>query len=329
MESRLSKDERLSAVILDTIAAVVCVMGVDGRIVLFNRASQELTGYTEAEVLQKYPWDLFILPEEISKVKAVFKSLTLGHFPNKHTNYWKTKSGELRLIAWSNTALADETGNLAYIIATGIDITEQKKAEDEIIAHQKNLEDLVTSRTAELQEANKKLEFLVNHDELTDLFNRRHFNDALDTEIRRARRLQIPLSLLFCDVDYFKNYNDTYGHIAGDNCLQIIATIMKKHFQRASDLIARYGGEEFCVILPGIDTNQAWSLSESLLTQISKRQIKHTSSPIADIVTISIGLVTCLDTIKCDAMSLLKMADQALYAAKNNGRNRIESIQFP
>ncbi|MGD8926552.1 MAG: GGDEF domain-containing protein, partial [Thioalkalispiraceae bacterium] len=223
----------------------------------------------------------------------------------------------------------DEDGNLAFVIATGIDITEQKKAEDELLAQQKNLEKLVAARTAELQEANEKLELIANQDALTGLYNRRYFNNTLQNEIRRAQRHHAPLSLLMCDIDYYKNYNDTYGHIAGDKCLQTIANLIKKHFQRASDLVARYGGEEFCIILPDIDAPQASLLSEQLLKVVSQQQIQHESSPIADFVTISIGLVTGLDAERCDTISLLEHADKALYLAKKSGRNRIESVLIP
>jgi len=323
MCSKLSNDNRLASAILETIGAVVCVMNMEGKIVLFNQACQSLTGYTEKEVLNRYPWELFILPEEVERVKEVFKHLMLGHFPNNHVNYWLTRSGEKRLISWSNTALGDESGNLAYVIATGIDITEQRAAENQVAQQQKNLENLVAHRTAELHEANQKLEMLAYQDALTGLYNRRYFNNALENEIHRARRNRNPLSLLICDVDHFKNYNDHYGHVAGDKCLQQISMVLARHFQRASDLIARYGGEEFCVILPGVQANEAQLLSEQLRQAVFQEKLEHKASPIADRITISIGIVTCIVDEDFSAEVLIREADKALYKAKNDGRNRV------
>jgi len=303
-------------------------MDMKGRIILFNKASQELTGYEESEVINRYPWDLFILPEEVEDVKAVFKELTLGHFPNQHVNNWITKSGKSCLISWSNTALGDANDNLTYIIATGIDITEKKSAEAKLAQYNKELEGLVEKRTAQLNDANQKLEQMAYQDVVTGLYNRRYFNKALEREIRRARRHQQPISLLIADVDYFKNYNDTYGHLAGDICLKKIAHLFKQHFQRASDLIARFGGEEFCVILPDVAQDTAKVLCEHFLQQVWYKNIPHDSSLIADRVTVSIGLSTCSAYLGCTPEKLIKSADNALYTAKNSGRNRVGLTQI-
>jgi len=302
-------------------------MDMKGRIILFNKASQDLTGYKETEVINRYPWDFFIIPEEVDGVKAVFNELTLGHFPNQYVNYWLTKAGEKRLISWSNTALANENSKLAYIIATGIDITEQKLAEDKVSRNHRELEKIIAIRTSELNEANHKLELMAYQDVVTGLYNRRYLNNALEREIRRARRNNLPISLLIADVDFFKNYNDTYGHLAGDVCLKNIADLFKQHFQRASDLVARYGGEEFCVILPNMDDEAAKQLSESFLKHLWKTKFPHVASPIADRITLSIGLATCEAHYNCDQVTLMKIADNALYVAKKSGRNRVESSQ--
>jgi len=326
VSSGLIKQSELAATILDTIGAVVCVMDLDGKIVLFNQASQRLTGFTEAEVINRYPWDLLILPEEVETVKTIFKNLTLGKFPNTNINYWLTKSGDKRLIAWSNTALGDINGDISYIIATGIDITKQRAAEEKISRYQSELEELVAKRTAELNDAYKKLELLAYQDALTGLYNRRYFNTALDNEIRRSRRSNGLLSLLMCDVDFFKAFNDTYGHVAGDKCLQEISDILRNHFQRASDLVARYGGEEFCVILPDLNLNEIRLLAEQLRMGVMQREIRHKTSSVSDFVTISIGIVTWIPDSRCDAETLISAADQALYNAKKHGRNRVELI---
>jgi len=321
---RLSSDNRLAATILDTIGAVVCVMDMEGRIILFNKASQDLTGYKESDVINRCPWDLFILQDEVDGVKKVFRELTLGHFPNQYVNYWLTKSGEKRLISWSNTALGDENNQLAYIIATGIDVTDKIQAEEQIAQNHRELEKLIAIRTAELNDANHKLELMAYQDVVTGLYNRRFFNKVLEREIRRARRYRQPLSLLIGDVDFFKDYNDTYGHLAGDVCLKKIADLFRQHFQRASDLVARYGGEEFCVILPNMDSDAARVLSENFLQLVWAANITHDTSTIANRITVSIGLATCSEHDNCNAEILIKAADSALYAAKKSGRNRLE-----
>lgn len=323
MSPGLFIEKELAVAILETIGSVVCVMDIDGKIVLFNKACQRLTGYTEDEVLNRYPWELFILPAEKESVKAVFNKLSTGNFPNTNINYWLTKSGDKRLISWSNTALSDDSGKLRYVIATGIDITEQREAEEKLFQHQAELEDLVAKRTAELYHVNKKYELLAYQDALTGLYNRRYLNIGLDNEIRRSRRNHGPLSLLLCDIDCFKAYNDTYGHIAGDKCIQEIADILRNHFQRASDLVVRYGGEEFCVVLPDVSLDELNQLSEQLRMGIMQHKIKHQDSQVADYVTVSIGGAICQPDSKCTAETLIGTADKALSVAKKQGRNRV------
>ena len=218
----------------------------------------------------------------------------------------------------------DEHGDIAYIIATGIDVTEKKSAEIELKDHINNLEEKIARRTAELLKANEKLENLAKIDGLTNIYNRRFFNEVIETETNRAKRSNEPISLLMCDVDYFKNFNDSYGHVAGDNCLVKIAGTLKAFFNRAADFVARYGGEEFIVILPGIDARNAFKLASKLILEIQNHHIPHDSSSVSDVVTISIGVTTRQPGELTDSTSLIEEADQALYQAKKNGRNRVQ-----
>jgi diguanylate cyclase (GGDEF)-like protein/PAS domain S-box-containing protein len=313
----------IAGAVLDVVHAAVVVMDREGRIVLFNKACQELTGYTVSEVENRYPWDLFILPEETEEVKTVFSKLAAGDFPNNHTNYWLTKSGDRRLVEWSNTALLDDHGAITYVIGTGIDITERSRAEKLIETHKIELENLVAERTYKLHKANKKLERMAHKDGLTGIYNRRYCNDTLEREIRRVVRDAKPLSVMLCDVDFFKTYNDTFGHVAGDECLKDIAGIIARTFHRASDMVARYGGEEFIVVLPDISAEEAALLAENLLEAVWDRNIPNSSSSIADRVTISIGVATIRSDRLFEVASLIRAADQALYEAKNAGRNLV------
>lgn len=321
---QLTKD--LAPAVLDTVDAIILALDSSGRIVLFNKASQALTGYCFDEVKDKCPWDLFVLPEEIEGVKSVFQRLTAGDFPNHHTNYWRTRSGEKRQIRWANTALTDENQVILYIIATGIDITEQEQSEARLTQYQAELEETVRKRTVELNNLNAILKSMAQHDELTGLYNRRYLNEALGREIRRCTRNGEPLSVLLCDIDYFKDFNDFYGHLAGDQCLKDVAGVFSQVFHRAADTTARFGGEEFIVILPNTGAEQALELAETLRNTVWKKDIPHTAQPTHNRISISVGLTTIQSNAIFSPEEIIRAADNALYSAKRNGRNRVESL---
>jgi diguanylate cyclase (GGDEF)-like protein len=202
-------------------------------------------------------------------------------------------------------------------------VEQQRRDEHDLAAHRDRLAELVDERTTELREANSRLEALSRSDPLTGLANRRHFDAVKEVEFRRAQRQGHPLSVLMCDVDFFKRYNDAYGHAMGDQCLQTVAQALKDTFGRAGELPARIGGEEFAVLLPGIDAEHAHMAAERLRREIAARAIPHSGSDVAPHVTLSIGLAQ-LDTAVMDRFDLLlQRADEALYRAKSNGRNQI------
>lgn len=199
-------------------------------------------------------------------------------------------------------------------------IFKRRQAEEKL----KNLNEELIKLNEELIEANKKLEQLANFDALTGVANRRCFMKTLEDEWKRAQRNSLHLSLIMIDVDFFKAYNDNYGHQAGDECLQEIASLMKNELSRPGDFLARYGGEEFIVILPGINLKGTSSVAEKLRKIIESAQIPHTVSTISDYITISLGTATTIPSNKKKPASLIAAADEALYRAKRNGRNRIE-----
>ncbi len=164
-------------------------------------------------------------------------------------------------------------------------------------------------------------------DGLTHLANRRYFDKVLESEVRRASREQANISVLFCDVDYFKAYNDTYGHLEGDTCLKSIAKVLKTEFQRASDFVARFGGEEFAVVLSGMSHEDAKDAADKLLQKVTEQNILHHGSPIGQIA-ISIGIACVSAPNPDDANKILSKADKALYKAKSNGRNRVEMVSY-
>jgi len=175
-----------------------------------------------------------------------------------------------------------------------------------------------------LEIANTELKRQVMLDGLTQVANRRRFDEYLKQEWQQAARHQHPLALLLCDVDYFKLYNDSYGHQAGDDCLKKIAKAMQMSVNRAEDLVARYGGEEFALILPNTSTQTALEIAEQIQTLIAELKIVHDASRVSEYVTLSMGLCSCIPPLPvqtCD--QLFKQADDALYAAKHGGRNRV------
>ena len=199
----------------------------------------------------------------------------------------------------------------------------QRRDERDLAAHRDRLAELLDEQTAELRAANAQLEELSRSDPLTGLANRRHFDEVKDVEFRRAQRLNQPLSVLLCDVDFFKRYNDTYGHALGDDCLRLIAQALRETFGRAGELAARIGGEEFAVLLPAVDAGQAHAAAERLREALAGHDIPHSASQVAPRVTLSIG-VAQFDPQTMDRFdALLHRADQALYRAKRQGRDRV------
>jgi two-component system, cell cycle response regulator len=173
-----------------------------------------------------------------------------------------------------------------------------------------------------LRQANQELYRLATLDGLTQISNRRRFDAYLKAEWRRSRREQTPLTLLLCDIDYFKRYNDHYGHQAGDECLKQIAQALQQSISRPADLVARYGGEEFAVILPNTPVKGAGHVAKRIRRTVTKLQILHEQSGVGDWITLSIGIATWIPEQHSSPEALIAAADQALYAAKAAGRNR-------
>jgi diguanylate cyclase (GGDEF)-like protein len=186
----------------------------------------------------------------------------------------------------------------------------------------KAMERIAEMRTR-LAAANDELRRLSNLDGLTGIANRRSFDATLAAEWKRAARAGSPVSLLLCDVDHFKRYNDRYGHLAGDECLKHVATALSSLVERAGDLVARYGGEEFAVILPATDGDGSLRLADVLRSGVEALRIPATEAELPW-VTVSAGVATAVPAADDpDSAALLRAADAALYRAKRAGRNRV------
>ena len=169
----------------------------------------------------------------------------------------------------------------------------------------------------------QKLKQLSTHDALTGIHNRRYFNTALKKSWNDAIRSKTPIALAMCDIDFFKNYNDTLGHQAGDTCLTKVAKVMSDLLKRPTDSVSRYGGEEFAYILPFTNGKGAEQVMQGLQRNLRTCKIPHPNSDISSYLTLSIGIFACIPTAKHSLGSFIRQADQALYKAKEKGRNRI------
>jgi diguanylate cyclase (GGDEF)-like protein len=185
-------------------------------------------------------------------------------------------------------------------------------------------EDLVRALT----ETSDGLARLARTDGLTGLANRNSFDHMLETEYARLTRSGAPLSIILLDVDHFKLFNDSYGHVAGDNCLKQVAQAFKETFHRAGDVAARYGGEEFIALLPELDTEGAIALAQALRERIVRLAIPHAASKTADYVTVSLGVVTVYCASLATPAEAVALADAQLYRAKSLGRNCVAHLPF-
>jgi len=194
-----------------------------------------------------------------------------------------------------------------------------------LLGRERELSSLVSLRTRELALANEQLLELSLVDSLTGIANRRHFDGFLEREWRRAIREHAFLSILFVDIDYFKPFNDTYGHPDGDECLRKISNVLARTAKRPSDLVARYGGEEFAIVLYGADPNHARRIADEVRLDVASLRIPHKESVAGPYVSISVGVATTIPTLDAQPEQLLGVADQQLYDAKNNGRNQVRA----
>ena len=201
----------------------------------------------------------------------------------------------------------NEQGEVEALIGFMFDISERKKTEEKLLALQ------------------KELEALSFKDGLTNIANRRRFDASLELEWDSAIRLRQPLSVLLFDIDFFKQYNDLYGHVQGDRCLVDIAQTLSLALDGPRDLVARFGGEEFIVLLPGADASVALKVAERCQRLIQKQAIVHAHSPHDQRVTVSVGVGTVIPDEHIKPSQFLELVDQRLYLAKKNGKNRVEA----
>ena len=284
-----------------SIGLALCRM--NGELIDINSAFSDLLGRSIEETLKLSYWQ--ITPEkyasqELSQLESLENNGKYGPYEKEYIH----ADGHYVPVRLSGQLV--EIKGEKYIWSSIEDITDRKQAEDKLTRLYKEV---------------KKLSFL---DGLTGIANRRMLDQTLDREWQRSLRDKSPLSLIMLDIDYFKQYNDYYGHQQGDECLKRIAKTLCCASKRAIDLIGRYGGEEFLLLLPETNETQAVQFAEQCLHAINQQQLVHELSTVSKVVTVSAGVGTIIPTANIQPSTLIKKADGFLYQAKKNGRNRFE-----
>jgi len=312
-ESATAHERRRSAERLET-ALRGAALGLWDWHVPEDRFSHELArlqlGYAAGEVPPEGgAWRALIHPEDVGRVVATFEA----HFFRETENYeceFRVRHKEGRwvwLLSRGQVVERDAEGRPLRMAGTHMDITERKSIE------------------LELQRLNERLVLLSTTDGLTEVGNRRLFDQTLNAEWARAARKRDPVALLMIDIDHFKDYNDHYGHPAGDECLRRIARLISETVKREGELVARYGGEEFALLLPGADLESGRIVAQRCLRALADARLEHAASPTSPWVTMSIGVASAVAGIGVKASVLVDAADAALYRAKRAGRGRFES----
>lgn len=278
--------------------AVELAMDIRPTIILQDLIMPDVDGFT---LVQKYRQNPIIknIPIIILSTKENPKDKSLA-FENGANDYLVKLPDKIELVA------RIKAHTRSYLVQC-----ERDEAFDQLGRLQRKLEI-----------SNAELQKLTCQDGLTGIANRRRFDDFIRKECSRSSRERTPLSLLLIDIDYFKAYNDNYGHLKGDDCICKVAKALQRAVQRPADLVARYGGEEFSVVLPNTDMDGAITIAYSLKQIIKKLSIRHDFSDAANVITISVGIASKVAEDDSSPQDLIKLADEALYRAKKSGRDR-------
>jgi diguanylate cyclase (GGDEF)-like protein/PAS domain S-box-containing protein len=304
MDVDLAQSESVSRMmaIYNTAPSALSLIGRDGRYLAVNAAYASIYGLSPEALVGRKVEEL--MPGASERMRRNLKLLDAGRDVPAHEIAYGNKFYQVQANPVHNLM-----GQVIGITTALMDITDRKQAEQK------------------LEETNRKLEHYARNDHLTGLANRRQVDEVLASEVHRAMRANHPLSVLMLDVDFFKKYNDHYGHLRGDVCLRTVAATLKDTLHRYCDLVGRYGGEEFVAVMPGTDAMGALKVAGAIIHAIRSLTIPHAKSKYGK-VTLSIGAATLENVThelgverQCDA--LLQAADRALYAAKVSGRNTV------
>lgn len=314
----LDEQQEQFRVIVNNIAEALLIIDNDGLISFINPKAKSLFGYDiHSDELIGQQIELLLAAPFDTEYREYFSATSENRMQVRKIPYGqreilgKRKDGLKFNMNLSITEFLDESRYLGLCY----DVSLKRRSEQgEIhIARQDFYESEI-----------KQLLRILQTDTLTNIYNRRHFDDVLHEEWKRAIRTETPITLIFMDVDYFKLYNDTYGHSAGDRCLQKVAQKLKCTLKRATDLAARYGGEEFVALLPGTTEDEALGMANNIRANIEALGIKHSQSAVVENVTVSIGVAVVRPTQLSKSSDLIESADKAMYLAKAAGRNQVK-----
>jgi diguanylate cyclase (GGDEF)-like protein/PAS domain S-box-containing protein len=300
--SRLTKSQKRYQNLFENTGTATILVEKNMRISMTNSKFCELTGFSKNKITGKKRLSEFIERKNLYRIRRF---------------HAKQKKRGLPLPTEYECLLVDNNRRMKHVV---MKIYSPQGQESSIVS----FFDITKHKEAEaaLQDAHERLRIVSVIDELTQVANRRQFNEKLNNEWNRLKREGLPLSLIMCDVDFFKSYNDTYGHQNGDRCLRSIADAISNTVKRSVDMVARYGGEEFAIIMPNTDRYGAFEIAESTRAAIEQLQIPNKASSIAPFITLSLGISTMIPTQHLTPDALIKDADNALYDAKKSGRNR-------
>lgn len=296
-------DAKFGDLLFEKTAIGLALCQMNGDLVDVNSAYSALLGRTTDETLSLSYWQITPKKYEIEEALRLEELRQNGQYGPYEKEYIH-KDGHLVPVRLSGKLI--EIDGTEYIWSSVEDITDHIEAEKKI------------------KQLNKKLEMLSFQDGLTGIFNRRKLDQNLAIEWNRAIRYQTPLSLIMIDIDFFKQYNDYYGHVKGDEALKKVANTLNSITNRATDLTCRYGGEEFLLLLPDTDENQALLIVQKCLDKVKYLNIPHTQYNISDQLTLSAGVCSLIPTQEMHPDSMIDLVDKLLYQAKHNGRNRYE-----
>ncbi|MEH6797795.1 MAG: diguanylate cyclase [Halopseudomonas sabulinigri] len=268
---------------------------------------EALLGWTPGSWLTVNDWSDRMHPEDREWVVNFCVSQSQAGIDHEADYRALTSDGNYVWIRDVVHVVRNDDGEVEALVGFMFDISERKKTEEKLLSLQKELEELSFK------------------DGLTGVANRRMFDSILQLEWTNARRTGQPLSVIMIDIDYFKQYNDHYGHVKGDDCLKRVAKALDTAAARSRDFFARFGGEEFVLVLPETDAAAAERVAERCRNLVFKEQITHGSSQVAQILTISMGLGTIVPTHKDETRSFIDAVDRNLYLAKQRGRNQLVS----
>lgn len=304
---------QLCAGVFNAVSAGLIVLDQSARVVLWNDWMERFSGLTQQECAGRTLAELFPELQDGRLTVAIDTALRRG-YPSLLSH--SLNKSPLPLFH------PDSLAKRRQRIQQAIQVTPLKAGE---LARHCLIQvvdiSLSVARERLLRDQAMELRTYSHIDSLTSVPNRRHFDEYISSELRRSVRASLPLSLIMLDLDYFKAYNDTYGHQMGDQCLIQVAAALESSLNRPGDMIARLGGEEFVVVLPDTDNEGAAALAEKLRAKIESLAIEHRNSKVAAHVTASLGVTSEVPGQACEAAMLVAAADRALYRAKHDGRN--------